>query len=116
MENGEIADSQISASSQWGNNYAAIQGRLHFKQQGVKQGGWSTRPNDLNQWFQVDLGSFTTVAGIATQGRNSYGRLKQFVQSFNLQYSSDGVIFQFYKETWNSSAKVSSWKRGDYFP
>ena len=115
MENGEIADSQISASSKWDNNHAAIQGRLHFKQQGMKQGGWSTRANTLNQWFQVDLGSFTTVAGIATQGRNSY-RWRQFVKSFNLQYSSEGVIFQFYKETWNSSAKVSSWKRGGYFP
>ena len=115
MENGEIADAQISASSQWDDNHAAKQGRLHFKQQGIKQGGWSTRPNDLNQWLQVDLGSFTTVAGVATQGRHSW-RWRQFVKSFNLQYSNDGVIFQFYKETWNSSAKVISWGRGGYFP
>ena len=109
MENGEIADGQISASSHWDYNHAAIQGRLNFKQWGIKQGGWSARSNDLNQWLQVDLGSFTTVAGVATQGRNSYRWIKQWVTSFNVQYSDDGVIFQFYKETWNSSAKVSSY-------
>ena len=107
MENGAITDAQISASSHWDYNHAAIQGRLHFKQQGRKQGGWSARSNDLNQWLQVDLASFTTVAVVATQGRNSYRRA-QWVKSFNVQYSDDGVIFQFYKDTWNYSAKVSS--------
>ena len=107
MENGAITDAQISASSHLDYNHAAIQGRLHFKQQGYKQGGWSARSNDLNQWLQVELASFTTVAVVATQGRNSY-RKAQWVKSFNVQYSDDGVIFQFYKETWNSSAKVSS--------
>ena len=119
MESGEIADAQISASSQWDINHAAIQGRLNFQLRGSKRGAWSSRSNDLNQWLQVDLVSFTTVAGVATQGRNIYGwqRWKQWVTSFNLQYSVDGVIFQFYKEAGNYSAKVSSWgEEGDYFP
>ena len=107
MENGEIADAQISASSHCDYNHAAIQGRLNFKQRGIKQGGWSARLNDLNQWLQVGFVSFTTVAGVATQGRHS-SSYRQWVTSFNVQYSDDGVIFQFYKETWNSSAKVSS--------
>lgn len=111
MESGEIADTQISASSQWDINHAAIQGRLNFQLRGSKRGAWSSRSNDLNQWLQVDLVSFTTVAGVATQGRNIYGwqRWKQWVTSFNLQYSVDGVIFQFYKEAGNYSAKVRSW-------
>lgn len=108
MENGAITDAQISASSHWDFNYAAIQGRLNFKLNGRKQGGWSSRSNDLNQWLQVDLASFTTVAGVATQGRNSHRWIRQWVTSFSVQYSDDEVIFQFYKETWNSSAKVSS--------
>ena len=105
MESGEISDAQISASSHWDNNHAAIQARLHFKQQGSKQGGWSARTNDLNQWLQVDIGSYTTVTGVATQGRNS-ARWVQWVTKFKLQYSVDGVIFQFYKEPGNNSAKV----------
>ena len=107
MENGAIIDSQISASSHWDYNHAAIRGRLHLKLNGRRQGGWSSRSNDLYQWLQIDLASFTTVAGVATQGRNSYW-YRQWVKSFSVQYSDDGVIFQFYKETWNSSAKVRS--------
>ena len=102
-----ITDAQISASSNWDYYHAARQGRLNNKLDGKKQGGWSSRSKDLNQWLQVDLASFTTVAGVATQGRNS-DRYRQWVKSFSVQYSDDGVIFQFYKETWNSAAKVSS--------
>ena len=105
MESGDISDAQISASSHLDNNHAARQARLHFKQQGNKQGVWSTRKNNLKQWLQVDIGSYTTVTGIATQGRNSI-RWPQWVTKFKLQYSVDGVIFQFYKEPGNNSAKV----------
>ena len=108
MESGEIADAQISASSHWDYNHAAKQGRLNLKQRGIRQGGWSARASDRNQWLQVDLGSFTTVAGVATQGRHTF-RWRQWVTSYKVQYSNDGAIFQFYTETWNSSAKVCSW-------
>ena len=110
MENGEISDAQISASSQWDTNHGPTKGRLNLKQRGISQGGWSARSNDVNQWLQVDLRSFTTVTGLATQGRHAYWswRYKQWVTSFNVQYSNDGVIFQFYTETWKSFAKVCS--------
>ena len=112
MENGEITDAQISASSQWDHKHAAVQGRLNFRQQGLNQAwAWCAGSNDPNQWLQVDLGSFTTVAGVATQGRPSQ-IWRQWVKSFKLEYSNDGVTFQFYKETWNSSATVSSWGGG----
>ncbi|XP_078352588.1 uncharacterized protein LOC144637397 isoform X1 [Oculina patagonica] len=106
MESGEISNAQIRASSHMDVNHAAIQARLHFKQQGNKQGGWTSRTNDVNQWLLVDIGSYTTVTGIATQGRNSI-RWSQWVTKFKLQYSVDGVIFQFYQEpAGNNSAKV----------
>ena len=103
MDSGAIADSQISASSQWDNNHAAQQARLHFKKSGNKRGAWSARKNDLNQWLQVDLGSYTRVTGVATQGRNGYA---QWVTEYRLQYSDDGVIFKFYKEPHHTSPKV----------
>ena len=86
MENGAITDAQISASSHWEYNHAATQGTLHFKEKGRKQGGWSARRSDRNQWLQVDLASFTTVAGVTTQRRNSY-KWAQWVKRFNVQYS-----------------------------
>ena len=105
MEGEAISDAQISASSQRDNNYAARQARLHFKISGNKQGGWSALENDLNQWLQVDLGSYTRVTRVATQGRNAHN---EWVAKYNLQYSDDGVIFLMYKKAANSSAWVGS--------
>ena len=103
MDSGAISDAQISASSQWDNNHAAVQARLHFKAGGGKVGSWSALKNDLQQWLQVDLGSYTTVTRVATQGRNG---LDQWVTKYRLQYSDDGVIFKMYKEPHSTSAKV----------
>ena len=103
MESGAISDAQITASSQWDDNHAPRQARLHFKLSGIKRGGWSALTNDLNQWLQVDLGSYTIVTRVATQGRNGHG---QWVTKYRIQYSDDGVSFHFYKESGGSSAKV----------
>ena len=105
MENGAISDAQISASSQMDNNNAPRQARLNLKEQGSKQGAWSSRVNDVSQWLQVDLGGYTTVARVATQGKNSSKSL-QWIKTFKLQFSFDGVIFEFYKEPGNNLARV----------
>ena len=104
MESGAISDAQITASSQYSDHHAARQARLNFKSSGIKRGGWTARYIDINQWLQVDLGSYTTLTRVATQGRNGYG---QWVTRYRLQYSDDGVNFHFYKELGGSSAKVS---------
>ena len=104
MESRLIKDAQITASSQWDANHAAIQGRLNFKAGGGKQGGWSSRTNDVNQWIQVDLSSYTKLTSIATQGRN---RVKQWVTRYKLEYSDDGVTFYFYKLPGQGSPKVT---------
>ena len=104
MESGAISDGQISASSQWDGNHAAIQGRLHFEAGGGKAGGWSTRENNANQWLQIDLGSeYRKVTRVATQGRNDY---PQWVTKYKLQYSYDGVHFQYYREKGQTVNKV----------
>ena len=100
MEDGSISDSQISASSQLDSSHAAIHGRLHFG----KAGSWSASSNDVNQWLQIDLGSrHTEVTRVATQGRNDY---PQWVAKYKLQYSDDGVNFQYYKEQGQPADKV----------
>jgi len=103
METRLIKDAQIIASSEWDSNHAAIQARLNFKAGGSKQGAWSARYNDVNQWIQVFLGSYTKLTGIATQGRNG---VNQWVTQYQLEYSDDGVNFHYFKEARHRSAKV----------
>ena len=90
MENYKIKNSHCSASSQYGNYYAPNQGRLNFKISGSYNGGWSAGANDLNQWFQVDLGIETDVTYVATQGRN---QRSQWVTKYKLLYGNDGISF-----------------------
>ena len=103
METRLIKDAQITASSEWDSNHAATQARLNFKAGGGKRGAWSARSNDTNQWIQVALGSYTKLTGIATQGRNG---ANEWVTKYQLQYSDDGVNFQYYKEAGQRSPKV----------
>ena len=103
METGLIKDAQITASSQWDVNHAAIQGRLNFLAGGGKQGGWSARHNNPSQWIQIDLLTYTKVTRTATQGRNAF---QQWVTKYKLQYSEDGLHFNYYRESGQSSPKV----------
>ena len=107
MESGDIADAQIKASSMLDGNNSPGQARLHQKAEGSRAGGWSALKDDLSQWLQVDLGSYTKVSRVATQGKNG---LDQWVTKYKLAYSNDGENFRVYKEPGVSSAKVTSFK------
>ena len=115
MENGKILDKQITASSEWDANHAAHQGRLNFPEVvevGVpkKSGSWSALINNQSQWLQVDLlRQESVITSVATQGRNSHplwGPHNQWVKSYKLQYSNNGVDFEYYKDARENSAKV----------
>ena len=106
MENGEITDDQISASREAQPITPAKIARLNRKDgtDGL-QGAWASGAQDLNQWLQIDLRvPHTGVTGVATQGRNRNG---QWVTKYKLQYSNDGVNFQYYREHGQSTHKVS---------
>lgn len=106
MTTGAITGKQISSSSQWDSNHAASQGRLHFTRTGAKAGSWSSRRNDFNQWLQIDLGSQSpSVTGVETQGRSDYN---QWVTKYKLQYSDDGVNFQYYRGQGEATDEVKS--------
>ena len=105
MESGAILDGQITASSKWDDNHAPFQGRLHYKKTGDKQGSWSAATSDAYQWLQIDLVSqYNQVTGVATQGRNAFKY--QYITKYRLQYSSDGVNFQYYREQGQTADKV----------
>ncbi len=100
MENGTISDGQVSASSQLDVNHSAIQGRLN-----CEAGSWTAARNNSSQWLQIDLGSqYTKVTRVATQGRNEAA---QWVTKYKLQYSNDGVNFQYYREQGQTIDKVN---------
>ena len=104
MENRFIKDAQVTASSEYDSNHTAIQARLNLKAGGGKQGAWSAGSNDANQWIQVALGSYTKLTGIATQGKNG---ADQWVTKYQLQYSENGVNFDYYKASGQSLPKVT---------
>ena len=87
MQSQDIPDSAITASSSHNlNSFAPYLGRLHLLSSGGKHGSWAAAANNINQWFQVDFGSWTRVRAISTQGRQDAA---QGVKSFTVTYSYD---------------------------
>ena len=94
MESGAIADGQVSASSYWSSYYVPRNGRLNFKGSKGRVGAWAAAKNNNNQWLMVSFGKWVKVTAIATQGR--YNK-NQWVRSYRLSFSYDGVFFYSYK-------------------
>lgn len=104
MESGVIPNERITASSQLNANHAAIQARLNFQATSTKAGSWSARTNDVNQWLQVDLAKRQSeVTSMATQGGNG---VNHWVTKYKMQYSDDGVHFQYYRQPGQTSNTV----------
>ena len=96
MENGLIADGQITASSHLNGSHEPFLARLRLRPVPLGRiGAWASLYNDLNQWLQVDLGLQYNVSRIATQGREDIG---QWVTKYKLQFSEDGVMFYNYTD------------------
>ena len=101
MESGAITDLQLRASSEYNSWHSVLSGRLNVEYQA---GAWCAGTHDDNQWLQVDLLSRHRITGVATQGRTgSYG---QWVTKYRLQYSDNGMNFQYYMEHGKTTHKV----------
>ncbi|XP_078696106.1 putative carboxypeptidase X1 [Branchiostoma floridae x Branchiostoma belcheri] len=86
MESGDIPDDSITASSFWSVGREPYRARLN----GVAgAGAWAARFNTIGEWLQVDLGEMMNVTGTIIQGR--YHNYDQWVTSYKLQYSVDGL-------------------------
>ncbi|CAB4026958.1 Hypothetical predicted protein [Paramuricea clavata] len=97
LENGRIRDRQVRASSNYDSNHRAQNGRLNFIAHNGRTGAWSAKYNNVNQWLEVDLEQLVVITGICTQGRAD-SCCNQFVKTYIISYSMDGVVFQAYKE------------------
>ena len=101
MQDKRITDSQVTSSSMYNRGHGPWRARLQGRNRGGR-GAWSARHNNRKQWIQVNLGTITRVKGVATQGRFD---ANQWVTSYRVSYSINGVKFYPYKEGRN--AKVS---------
>ena len=102
MESGGIPDEAITASSEFHSNLKARRARLNMKATSHGySGSWAARYSRLykHPWLQVDLGSYQVVSKVATQGRD--GTYVQWVTSYTLSYSQDGVTFIYYRDQQN---------------
>jgi len=95
MQNTQIPDSAITASSYWYSRTESKNGRLHFLPTLDRVGGWVARWHDNNPFFQVHFGGWRKVTRVAIQGRQDQD---QWVKRFSLSYGYDSVSFQDYKE------------------
>ena len=102
MEDKQITDEAITASSELDEFHGPSRGRLNTKPEGEQMGAWAAKDNDENQWLQVDLGKVTRVTKVASQGEG--GESNHHVTSFSLSYSFNGQEFSLYQE--NSELKV----------
>ena len=92
MENYNISNSSIQASSHYSELVKPSNGRLHSSSGG---GGWSAAVKNAHQWFQVDFVNWTRVSGISTQGKTAHA---QWVKTYRVSYSYDGLLYAYYKE------------------
>lgn len=67
----------------------------------------------MNQWLQVELPQIKKITGIITQGAKSLGK-SMYITSYTLQYSSNGIHWELYKDDEDIPYKVScgeiTWK------
>ena len=69
MENNEIPNGAVTASSFYAITNEPWQARLNNIQTSGSTGSWSTGSNAIGQYLQIDLGKERVVNKIATQGR-----------------------------------------------
>ena len=86
MENGQIQDNKITASSDTGQ---AKNGRLN------KIGSWCAATSDSNPYLQIDLQTLHIICAVSTQG-NPQG--DQWVETYTLQVSTDGATWTNFTE------------------
>ena len=95
LEDKRITDGHLTASTYYNHHLSPWHGRLNHRW------SWSVRLRRVGQWFQVNFVELMRIKGVATQGRQD---ANQWVRSYTVSYSTDGMNFASYKE--NRRVKV----------
>ncbi|KAM7540432.1 hypothetical protein Aperf_G00000023373 [Anoplocephala perfoliata] len=101
MISGAITDSQISASSYmneggWAINGCAPTNARPFLLNGL---AWCPKYKSSTEWLQIDLGVRATITGVLIQGR---GDGDEWVASYTLSFSDDGVFWRFANDVYGN--------------
>ena len=89
LEDRRVPDGQLTASTYYNYHLSPWYGRLN----GLYS--WSVRSNRRGQWFQVNFVELMRIKGVATQGRQN---ANQWVRSYTVRYSVDGMYFRSYTQ------------------
>ena len=92
MASGYILDTDITSSSAQNTSTPAKNARLNY----IKGSSWCAAANDSKPYLQIELDRLYIICAVSTQG-NSQG--EQWVKSYKLQLSKDGVTWKDYTET-----------------
>ena len=105
MEDGRIQDSQLTASSYWGDTHV---GSTHARlNHGAGLGdAWTPNIFTTNEWIQVDLNVSTTVTGLVLQGRDKDNNNLQCVTKYRVQYSDDAIAWIWISDVDQQDVKV----------
>ena len=95
LEDRRVPNGHLTASTYYNSALSPWHGRLN----GIYS--WSVRRNRVGEWFQVNFVELMRIKGVATQGRQN---ANQWVRSYMVRYSVDGMTFIPYKE--NKRLKV----------
>ena len=59
-------------------------------------GSWSSDHNSVGEWIQATFGEIKAIVKVATQGRHA--NHDQYVMSYKLSTSTDGIAFEYVLE------------------
>ena len=119
MQNGEIKDTQISATSSFQHHSVGPQrARLNRHEEG---GAWCPKSyvsKDGSEYLEIDLVQEARITGIVTQGRHANGMGQEYAEFFMLQYwrqdmedwavytTADGGVVLVANSDTNSEARI----------
>ena len=98
MGSGTIPDSNINASSVQSASTPATNGRLNY----TSGSSWCAGTSDKNPYLQIDLQTLHIICAVSTQGNS---QADQWVKTYTLQLSTDGITWTNYTEL-GAQAKV----------
>ena len=99
LEDKRVPNGHLTASTYYNYNLSPWRGRLNSIY------SWCVRSNRAGEWFQVNFVELMRVKGVATQGRQN---ANQWVRSYTVRYSVDGMTFSPYKENRRVRVRISN--------